>query len=292
MEFILKDPSGRRLDLRSERPAELDDLKPRKLFQNLIAPAERGVPKRRKNDKLTTDEVLNSLLYPDYCKVIELNARQMFTLKTDFRYVFVIIRGYVLIWVPSSFKFKEPVFVALRGPEQIIGEMQSLDYRTSDAMIETCDVCELLVIRNEILMNDFAREHPKIYFNIANLLAEKLSVERHRSEVIQTRLTVMKVAQALIYLAEELCGADVFKKPGKISIPGSIPQDRLAAYVGTTRKSVNQALSAFNKKVVYYEPYEPGIAIVNPTELNKIANDPQVAEKYCYKPPPKVGRKK
>lgn len=262
-----------------ERETKIEDLTERKLFE------------------CVDREPLKGLLHPEHSRVLTLKDGQTFSLTAgDFACVYVIIKGYLLIRSPSDFGFKDDVFVAWRGPEQIIGEMRSL-YKPapSTAIIETCnETCELLEMRNDTLMQLADNQCPIIYRNIARLLVEKLTVERHRSEVINTSPAVMQVAQALIYLAKERCGGNVFETAGEIKIPGTILQEQLGEYLGAGRKSVNLALSAFKNAHVIGEKEENRLTseftIRNPTELLKIANDRATMEKY--RPPKKRARKK
>lgn len=196
--------------------------------------------------------------------------------------LYVILSGYVAIWISSRFNPLEETFLAWRGPEQLIGEMKPSSATISLATVTTCDPCQLLQINNNRFVK-LAEDNPIIYRNMAELLVRKIAAERERSEVIKARPARRQVAQALSYLAEERC-SNVTSGTGPQQIPGIINQDELAAYIGVRRETVNHALVALRKsKIIWYPEgshHGEEITILDRVELIKIA----IVRKSARKP--------
>lgn len=211
----------------------------------------------------------------DISRICRLKANQgLYPVRNETSYVYVIISGYLAIWMRSRFNPKKETFLAWRGPEQIIGEMRPIDLAEPFvSTIITCENCEFLEMQNSAFVK-LAEIIPMIYRNIANLLVKKMASERNRSEVIQTPTRVRRTAQTLIYLAEERCGKEQFDRGGRLTIPGMIHQDELAAYGGFSRENVNRHLRSFRtKKIISYTASRSGnqITIRQPDELKKLA---------------------
>jgi CRP-like cAMP-binding protein len=257
-------PGGPRPDPVFIRSVELEDLTARKLFK--------GVKK----------EDLKRLLHNSYSRICKLEARQrLWPSRRGIDHVYVILNGFVVISARSRFRpdVEDKTFLAWRGPEQVIGEMPK-DSEPTPATILACDTCELLEMTKEMVMGFLAEKNPIIHRNIANLLLEKMASERRRSDVIQTLLIEMQVAQTLIYLSEERCPESKLKASGPIEIPGPIHQEELGAFVGATRGGVNRPLSAFKKASVITYTRAGKITILDRDELNEIAMNPDRAKLY------------
>ena len=187
--------------------------------------------------------------------------------------VYLILSGYVVIWASSRFN-RRRALLAFRGPGQILGEMRPLDATDpSSATIHTCDECTFFEMTNRSFV-DLANKNPLLYRNVARLLVQKMASERHRSEVIRASPVERKVAQTLIFLAEERCGESALKPSSSLTIPGSIHQKELGAYVGVARETVNHPLVALREKnIISYEKKKRDyqITILNPQELKKLA---------------------
>jgi len=195
--------------------------------------------------------------------------------------IYIILSGYVAIWIKSHFNPLEETFLAWRGPEQLIGEMKPKPATISLATVTTCDPCQFLQINNRRFVK-LLEDNPIIYRNMAELLVKKIAAERERFEVIQARPARRQVAQALYYLAEERCG-QVTASPGPKQIPGIINQDELAAYIGVRRETVNHALVELREgKVIWYPErshHGEEITILDRVELTKIATVRKSARK-------------
>jgi CRP-like cAMP-binding protein len=208
-------------------------------------------------------------------RVCRLKANQgLNPVRNGTSYVYVIMSGYLAIWIRSRFNPKKETFLAWRGPEQIIGEMRPIDFADPFvSTITTCEQCEFLEIRNSAFVK-LAETIPMIYRNIATLLVKKMASERNRSEVIQTPSRERRTAQTLIYLAEERRGKELVDRGRRLTIPGMIHQDELGAYGGFSRENVNRHLRSFRrKKIISYTASRSGnrITILQPDELKKLA---------------------
>ena len=160
-------------------------------------------------------------------------------------YLYVIVSGYLAIWLSSELVKDGWNFLAWRGPEQIIGEMKVIgDLPTNDRIL-CCDPCTFVELRSEQLA-EAANQTPAIYRNIARLLIRKLRTEWGRFETIQINPARRKIAQALICLATERrenFNEDLSKGVNVARIPGKLLQKDLAGYVGESRVRVNQHLN-------------------------------------------------
>lgn len=255
-------PAGSSSDPVFDREAKLHHLTKRELFKN-VQPAQL-VP------LLVKDKLGN-----DISRICRLKPKQgLNPIRNGIGYVYVIMSGYLAIWMRSRFNPKKQTFLAWRGPEQIIGEMRPIHgAEPFTSTITTCDKCEFLEIQNRAFV-ELAQTSPMIYRNIANLLVKKMESERNRSEVIQTPSRERRTAQTLIYLAEERCGTDLFDMGRSLRIPGMIHQDELGAYGGFSRENVSRHLGSFRKKkIISYTASKSGnqITILEPDELKKLA---------------------
>lgn len=258
---------GRRSSISEPRTIEratIDDLKQTELFQ--------GVP----------DEAISQIV--NASKIVSLNPTQsLFTMRQGVDYLYVIRRGYVSIWMPSSFYPKlEDVFLAWRGPQQIIGELRKPREEPSEITITTYEASEFIEIRLDAF-RDLAKTVSLLYQNVAYMVLNKLWHEGRRSEVVQMNPAQRQVAQTLINLAEDRCAGFSFAQL-EHAIPGIIHQDELAGYAGITRKSVNDQFKKLRKKGLISHDGKKGshsfhITIRNLHELQKIVSTEVLAKK-------------
>ncbi|HEY9405719.1 MAG TPA: Crp/Fnr family transcriptional regulator [Pyrinomonadaceae bacterium] len=254
MSFHLKYPTS---SPEYVRPATIDDLKSKELFEEVNKSSLKELAAHSKICKLSAHKSL-----PPTREGVD--------------YMYVIISGYVAIWLPSRLIHMGESFLAWRGPEQIIGEMKSIGDKPSEARITTCDPCEFIEFRSDVLTK-MAEVTPRLYRNVARLLMEKLHQERHRAEVIQITPAQRKVAQTLLYLAEERCGKILPVKSNMFAIPGIIHQDEIGAYIGAERETINRILCNFKSiKMISYTSNKHGceITIINRKGLDNIACKP------------------
>lgn len=166
-------------------------------------------------------------------------------------FIHVLLDGYVAIWVPSCFDSEQEVFVAFRGPTQVLGELKQEDAKPSTTRIMTCDECTFIEIKLSSFL-ELAAQDSSLYRNVAHLLARKIFNEGHRVEVLQMGSVTRKVAQTLIHLAQERCPdfSDVKKR---FEIPGLIRQGDIGEYAGITRETVNKEMNYLrDRKLIDY----------------------------------------
>ena len=225
------------------RLAEIDDLKSEQLFAEV-------------NERSLSELIGHS-------RICKLGAHKSLSHTRDgVDYMYVIITGYVAIWLPSYLIHVGESFLAWRGPGQIVGEMRSITDKDTQARITTCENCEFIELRSDILTR-VAETTPRIYRNVARLLTEKLYQERHRAEVIQLASAERKVAQTLLYLAQERSKKTPVNKSTVFSIPGIIHQDEIGAYIGAERETINRILRRFKiSKMINYTGNKHGCEII------------------------------
>jgi CRP-like cAMP-binding protein len=207
--------------------------------------------------------------------ICNLDAQErLFPTRNEVDYLYVIIMGYVGIWLTSSFDPTVENFLAWRGPGQIIGEMRVIGDARSEARITTCQPCTLIEVRSDTF-TDVADGNARIYRNISRLLMKKMYQERHRSEVIQTSTAAQKIAKTLLHLAEERIGKRLRRSAEALVIPGLIIQDEIGAYIGVKRETVNRQLSELKRRnVITYKKSKKGseITILNYERLLEISS--------------------
>lgn len=202
----------------------IEDLKATELFQDV------------------NEEVLKHTLKSDNSRICGLpQNRRLYTNRHDVDYLYIIRKGFVSIWIPSCFDRDKLVFLAWRGPQQILGELRKVGDTPSKTVIKTSEACEFIEIRLDFFL-DLAASNCFLYRNMVNMILRKVSNEGHRSEVVQMAIMMKRVAQSLIHLAEDRCENFVRTNVGPVEIPGIIRQSELAAYAGTSRRFINKAL--------------------------------------------------
>lgn len=213
----------------NERPATVEDLRSRKLF--------RDVP----------IQVIKRLMEEGEIKVLDLQARTNLRLSRDgSEYLYIILSGHLEVRLDSQLIKKGKTFLlAFRGPEQVVGEMRAIAKEPGEAVIKTCESCELIEIPSDALTR-IAEQDWRIYRNIAAILIEKTFQERKRIEVIQMPEGEAQVAQALLNFLDER-GAEVVTDKEK-RIRGILRQSDIAGYICRDRTTVAKRLSNLKKR--------------------------------------------
>lgn len=188
-------------------------------------------------------------------------------------FIHILLDGHVAIWVPSCFDPEQEVFLAWRGPNQILGELKEEDAKPSTTIITTCDECTFIEIKLSLFLQLAVRDS-SLYRNVAHLLARKIFNEGHRVEVLQMASVPRKVAQTLIHLAQERC-KDFSDAKTKFEIPGLMRQGEIGAYAGITRETVNKELNELrDQRLIDYSGTRGSrITILNLPELRMIVEN-------------------
>lgn len=188
---------------------------------------------------VSDEAIQQSLLTSRLCSLEP--GQRLYTTRSNVDYLYIIKRGYVSIWTRSYFNPGDDVFLAWRGPQQILGELRQIGDPPSETEIQACDDCEFIEIRLDSFL-DLAASNCFLYRNIANLILRKMWHEGQRSEVVQTTFVRRRLAKALIHLAQDRV-QDFSLNDSEVQIPGTLHQDELAFYVGAGRHSVNVELN-------------------------------------------------
>jgi len=243
--------------------AKIDDLRVTQLFKEV------------------SDEAIRQ--FENSSQIVRLKAGEsLVTSRQGSEYLYIIRRGYVSIWMPPSFDPKLPeVFLAWRGPEQIIGELRKKGDDPSNTSIKTYEPCELIQIRLDTF-RDVAETVSLLYQNVAYMVLSKMRHEGRRSEVVQMNPALRQVAQTLINLAEDRCPDFSFEELIH-AIPGIIHQDELAGYAGITRQSVHRQLKTLRNGLISHDGKKGShsfhITIRNLHELQKIVSPDVLTKK-------------
>ena len=238
----------------SIRETEIEDLKATELFRDV------------------NEEVLKLTKQGDNSRICGLpRNRRLYTTRHDIDYLYIIREGFVSIWIPSCFDHNKQVFLAWRGPQQILGELRKVGDTPSKTVIKASEACEFIEIRLDFFL-DLAASNCFLYKNMVNMLLRKMSNEAHRSEVVQMAMMMKRVAQSLIHLAEDRCENFVRTNGGPVEIPGIIRQYELASYAGTSREFVNRALGRLSAATIISYNADTGsrITLNNVPELENI----------------------
>jgi len=231
------------------RPARFEDLKGTELFADV---ADAAIEKLRPHSFI--------------CKLDA--KKRLETSRGNTNYLYFIRSGFVAIWIPSCFDLKQKVFLAWRGPHQIIGELRQEGDEPSNTVINTCDECEFV----EIPLREFFRvaaDEGLLYRNVANLLLRKVANEGHRLEVVQMNSASMQVAQTLIHLAQDRCEGFSLETTTRVTIPGTLIRKQMAAYAGIERETFTRQLKALRGKNIICG--SSTITILDVQRLKKIA---------------------
>jgi CRP-like cAMP-binding protein len=151
--------------------------------------------------------------------------------------VMVVLSGTVKL-ISVSEDGKE-VLLALRGPNDLLGELGALDGRARSASAIALDEVEALVMPAADF-KAFLESHPRAAVVILEMLATRLrDADRKRVE-FSAQDSMSRVAARIVELSErfgEEDGADI-----RIDLP--ISQEELAGWTGCSRDSVVKALQS------------------------------------------------
>lgn len=155
--------------------------------------------------------------------------------------LYVIVSGKVKVGRRSS--AGREAFFTVRGPSESFGELSVFDPgpRTSTAAAIT-DVCAVPV--DGPVLRSWVAGHPEVADRLLRVLARRL----RRTDDILSDLILTDVPGRL---AKQLLGlAQRFgvQEDGAIRVPHGLTQEELAHLVGSSRETVNRALSDFSQR--------------------------------------------
>ncbi len=136
------------------------------------------------------------------------------------------------------------VILAVLGPGEILGEMSAADSLGRSASVVTLEQTSCLWMDRRTFSASVA-DSTIVSRNLAEVLSKRLRLTNARLIALASLDVPGRVASQLLSLAREY-GQRVM--PDEISIPVRLTQADLAALVGASRVSVNQALAQFRKR--------------------------------------------
>lgn len=155
--------------------------------------------------------------------------------------VYVILAGSVKVHTIRSDGTE--VMLAVLGPGEVIGEMSAADSLGRSASVVTLEKTTLLWMDPRIFRSSVASSII-LSHNLSEVLARRLRLANARLVAVASLDVPGRVASQLLSLAREY-GQET---PEGTRIPMRLTQADLAALVGASRVSVNQALGQFRKR--------------------------------------------
>ncbi len=150
--------------------------------------------------------------------------------------LYIIVSGMVKISLPSEDGGE--ALLAILVPGEFFGELSLFDGQPRSASAVAMAPTETVVLHREEFLS-FIKEHPSVVLPILSVLSTRL---RGADDVISDCVFLdipARVAKKLVELSETF-GHDV---EDGVEIDLRLRQQELASMVGTTRESVNRALS-------------------------------------------------
>lgn len=150
--------------------------------------------------------------------------------------LYIIVSGMVKIALPSEDGGE--ALLAILVPGEFFGELSLFDGQPRSASAVAMAPTETVVLHREEFLS-FIKEHPSVVLPILSVLSTRL---RGADDVISDCVFLdipARVAKKLVELSETF-GHDV---EDGVEIDLRLRQQELASMVGTTRESVNRALS-------------------------------------------------
>jgi CRP-like cAMP-binding protein len=182
--------------------------------------------------------------------------------------VLIILRGHVIVISESKPPVGAPpgtaphqeasdVFLAWRGPGDIIGEMAAISKTSRSATVRAVEEIDVLEIDGNDFVDNYLRKHFDAHLAVDKVLAQRLA-ESPGDVRSERRKVPTRVAQVLTEAADRIGR----QSRGGLWVPYPRTQQDLAALIGASRESVSAALRQFRQR---------GLVTTRPTRL--IIND-------------------
>jgi CRP-like cAMP-binding protein len=150
--------------------------------------------------------------------------------------VVIVIEGRVKI---SYFTDEgKEVVLAIRGPNEILGEFSAIDGEPRSATATAMEPTEALVLGAEDFRT-YLEQSPKASFALLQMLVSRVRDADHKRIEFAAYDSVGRVARRLVELAERF-GEQVEGGGVRIDLP--LSQDELAGWTGSSREAVSKAL--------------------------------------------------
>jgi CRP-like cAMP-binding protein len=179
--------------------------------------------------------------------------------------LYVIVSGHVHIQTTTA--SGETVHLARRGPGEHFGELSLIDGKPRMADAVTDDPCELLMLDHAHFVR-CVEQSPRLALSVMACLADRLRQAATHLETHQELDVLGRVAQTLLELA---AAHGTEESAGGLRIGVKITQQQMAEQLGTTRESVNRALSSL-KSVQAIRLDGRQIVVLNRKRLHQYAD--------------------
>ncbi len=153
----------------------------------------------------------------------------------------IIIRGKARVYVVTE--DGRELSVRILGPGEIFGEMALFEDVPRSASVEALEPTWTLELNQDVLLRALQR-NPKLALSLLRALSARLRSTTEDAE----KLVSMTVADRLMVRLERLAEWAGRQVSGGVCIALPMTQQELAALVGTSRESINRALSSLRRQ--------------------------------------------
>jgi CRP/FNR family transcriptional regulator, cyclic AMP receptor protein len=179
--------------------------------------------------------------------------------------LYILVSGHVHI--QQTLASGETIHIATRGPGEHFGELSLLDGKPRMADAVTAEPCDLLLLsRTEFIR--CVETSPKIALAVMASLADRLREAAQHLAARQDLDVFGRVSRILLNLMET---HGVPEPGGGTRLNIKLTQQQLAEQAGTTRETVNRALSSL-KDVKAIRSDGRAIIVLRPDRLRRHAN--------------------
>ena len=158
--------------------------------------------------------------------------------------VYVLLRGSVKVHLLTPDGAE--VILAVLGPGEVVGEMSLADSLGRSASVVTLEETDLLWMDRRTFLQSVAGS-TVLSRNLAEILSKRVRLANARVIAFASLDVPGRIASQLLSLAREY-GDPSPEEEGAMRIPMRLTQADLAALVGASRVSVNQALGQLRKR--------------------------------------------
>ncbi len=181
--------------------------------------------------------------------------------------IYLIARGSVRVFLDEANGAQ--VTVALLGPGDSVGEMSLIDEGGRSAHAMTLEDSELLWMDRRAFL-DAVRHVPLLAHNLLRDLSQRLRLANLQIRSLVTLSVPERLARQLLLFC------DRYGQPfdgGGTRIPLPLHQNDLAELIGTSRESVNRAMSKLRKDAILLDTAS-GMVILDRRRLTTLAAAP------------------
>jgi len=177
--------------------------------------------------------------------------------------MFIILSGDVHIQRPTT--GGRMIYLGLRGPGEIIGEMSLIDGQPHMADAVTASPCELLIVSRDAFL-ECIQGAPGNSLSVMGCLAKRLREAGDRQEVRHELDLTGRVAECLLAIA---AAEGTQRQDGTILLAKVRTHQELAEMVGAARESVSRSLSDLRTLKLISAPARRPIIILNEARLRR-----------------------